>query len=620
MAAIPDKIAGYRLQKKISAGGMGAVYLATKTSDHGFEKQVAIKVMLPHIFDKEESRQLFIDEARLAAQLNHPNICQVFDFGNHSGVYYLVMEYVDGVRVLDVMQELLAKGSRIPAELAARIVADAARGLHFAHSLKSKEGLHLGVVHRDISPENIIVTRDGFTKVLDFGIARWENRASETQRNIIRGKAPYMSPEHASGAKLDARSDVFALGVLLHELLTLRPLFHRADFISTLKAVRTEQAPNLQTFREDLNPEIQRIVQEALQKPSAKRTASAELLSSHLEAFIRESGQAATSDALSTFLAAEILPSMQRKAQSEESMPNAFTRTMASTGDAFGTGGTEQLSEDNQSSLASLTASEDTGVWESSKGNEQPHAPLPLGHPTEMISDEVAFTGPKFATHPTDALVTDVSQVAFPAPTVVNAGLPAKPNTARNLILLAVCLAFVWTVGTWFKFPATEESVSTVVPKVLPKEVVKLERTLNFPAETEAAKIETTEESDQEIVAIQIQEEDRVENPNAVAAPIVEKTSPKAPVRKRSNKRTRKQVEKRTIPVDRTGKLSVQAIPWGIVHVNGKRLGTTPILAKELQVGTYLLEVRSPETEQVVHTESIEIEKGVHRKVKVRKR
>jgi serine/threonine protein kinase len=211
---------GYQLLGELKRGGMGAVYLARRQGAHGFERLVAIKTLLSELAGDSRLQQMFQDEARLMAQLHHPNIAQVYDFGERGGTLFLVMEYVPGISFVELARR------RPPAPVAARAIAEACRGLHAAHELTDRYGRSLGVVHRDISPSNLMLTYDGAVKVLDFGIAWNRARATpKTEYGTLKGKPPYMSPEQLRNQPLDRRADIYSVSLVLHELLTGRRMY-----------------------------------------------------------------------------------------------------------------------------------------------------------------------------------------------------------------------------------------------------------------------------------------------------------------------------------------------------------------------------------------------------------
>jgi len=227
----------YQLIKKLASGGMASIFLARQKGIEDFEKLLVVKRILPHLAENEEFIKMFLDEARIAARLNHPSIVQIFNLGAVGDTFFIAMEYVHGEDVRRVWKKSDAAGKPIPIPLVARIVMEVAAGLDYAHKKTDANGKPLGIVHRDISPQNILVTFEGGVKVVDFGIAKAADQATVTKSGVLKGKYSYMSPEQAAGQKIDRRSDIFALGIVMYELITGTRLFKRNNDINTLNAV-----------------------------------------------------------------------------------------------------------------------------------------------------------------------------------------------------------------------------------------------------------------------------------------------------------------------------------------------------------------------------------------------
>jgi len=217
----PIHLGKYELIKRIATGGMAEIYLARVSGLPGFEKIVVVKRILPQLATNQEFVQMFLDEARVAATLHHPNIVQMYDIGAVDGNYFISMEYLHGEDLRSIARAMRQKGQdRVPLEHALGIGVGIAAGLHYAHEKVGFDGKPLHIVHRDITPQNIFVTYDGGVKLVDFGIAKASNRASETRYGSLKGKIPYMSPEQCRSEPLDRRSDIFSLGILLYEQTT----------------------------------------------------------------------------------------------------------------------------------------------------------------------------------------------------------------------------------------------------------------------------------------------------------------------------------------------------------------------------------------------------------------
>lgn len=233
----PLRIGRYEVLNHLATGGMAQIYLARQTGLGEFERYVVLKTILRERASDQRFITMFLDEAKLAATLNHQNIAQVYEVDQADGQYYMAMEYVHGENARAILETTLRRGWTIPLELALMMMTGAAAGLHHAHERKNKQGQPLNIVHRDVSPANIMVGYDGSVKVLDFGIAKAEERATKTVGGTIKGKYGYMSPEQCKGKPIDRRSDIFALGICLYELTTLRRAFKGADDFETMKRI-----------------------------------------------------------------------------------------------------------------------------------------------------------------------------------------------------------------------------------------------------------------------------------------------------------------------------------------------------------------------------------------------
>ncbi len=234
---MPESFGRYQLLRRLALGGMGEVFLARQVGAGGFEKLLVVKRILPHLSEDEDFIEMLFDEARIAAALNHPNISQIFDLGEVEGVFYIAMEYIHGDSLRKVNARADEELGGLPLALKCRIIADAAAGLDFAHRAKTATGRPLGLIHRDISPQNILIGFNGSVKLIDFGVAKAAGKISNTLTGTIKGKYAYMSPEQARGEELDHRSDIFGLGTVFYEVLTSTRLFKRESDTATLKAV-----------------------------------------------------------------------------------------------------------------------------------------------------------------------------------------------------------------------------------------------------------------------------------------------------------------------------------------------------------------------------------------------
>jgi serine/threonine-protein kinase len=278
-------VGGYEILRKLSSGGMGSVYLARRRGALGFEKVVAIKTLLPRERDWEAARAMFLDEAQLVARLDHPAIAQVYDFGEDGERLFLAMEYVGGISFEELAQR------RPPPLVAARVMAEVCRGLHAAHEATDLRGEPLGVVHRDVSPQNLMLTFDGKVKVLDFGIAYLKSRsAPHTEVGIIKGKPSYMTPEQTRGERVDRRTDVFSACAVLHELLTGARLFTGESLYEVAIKIRDLWVEPPSTTAGVLPAGLDAIVMRGLAKAPDERYPTALGMAEALDAIVARDG------------------------------------------------------------------------------------------------------------------------------------------------------------------------------------------------------------------------------------------------------------------------------------------------------------------------------------------
>jgi serine/threonine-protein kinase len=263
----------YQLVERLAVGGMAELFVATSPGEHGFQKKVVIKRLLPHLIDDDTYNAMFIDEAKLTARLVHPKIAQTFELGKVDDALFIAMEYVDGIDVLALLREFAARGRRAESQLAAWIAHEVLDALDYAHQLTGDDGSRLKIVHRDISPSNILLSVRGDIKLVDFGIARQQDpdRAHKSKSGTLKGKYGYMSPEQVIEQSLDARSDLFSVGVVLAELLTGRRLFAATNELDVLIMVRDARLSRFDKYGADVDPELSGIVRKALRKSPDER-------------------------------------------------------------------------------------------------------------------------------------------------------------------------------------------------------------------------------------------------------------------------------------------------------------------------------------------------------------
>ncbi|HEY3270752.1 MAG TPA: protein kinase [Geothrix sp.] len=301
---ILEEYGNYFLLEKIAIGGMAELFKAQQRGVQGFQKIVAIKRILPHFSDNEDFVTMFIDEAKLAAQLTHPNIVQIFDLGKAGNSYYIAMEYVNGRDLRTLLRKVREYGLPFPEQVAAFVVMKVAAALDYAHRKRGFDDRELKLVHRDISPQNVILSTEGAVKLVDFGIAKAASKASHTVAGALKGKLLYMSPEQATGQPLDNRSDLYSLGLVLFELLTGERCFQADSELGVLEKVRLGRVSDLYSLNPNVSKEMVAIVNRALQKGVDHRYPSARFMERDLRDYLQRQGPPITEHDVAEYMQA----------------------------------------------------------------------------------------------------------------------------------------------------------------------------------------------------------------------------------------------------------------------------------------------------------------------------
>ena len=370
----------YTILRKITDGGTAEIFLAKQHGAQGFEKTVVLKRIFTTFYADPQFRHMLVDEAHVAMSLNHSNIVQVLDLGESDGRYFLALELVDGWSLDRVLKRAKAAGVQMPPALALYVTAEVCRALAYAHNKKRADGRPLGIVHRDVSPHNVLMSEQGEVKLTDFGIAK-SNKTEKSLGNLIKGKVAFMSPEQASAAPLDARSDLFSVGTMLYAMITRRHPFDAPTDYETLMLVKNGDFMPPETARPGLNPELYRVIRKAMGKQPADRYQKAEDMLVDVEQVMRVAfrplGQTELQRWLADLGAKDGIPPLTREAPPE---PPAARSTV---GPLHGGSGQESglvLSLDDAEEIRSADRPPPT----------PPHAPAP----TEVMTRPPAFTGP----------------------------------------------------------------------------------------------------------------------------------------------------------------------------------------------------------------------------------
>ncbi|MBI5489323.1 MAG: serine/threonine protein kinase [Deltaproteobacteria bacterium] len=281
---------GFKILRKLDAGGMAEVYHAEQESIEGFRKTVAVKKVLPHLVQNEKFLRMFLDEARLSLRMSHANVVQVFNVAKAGGSYYVIMEFVDGTNLKGITEFMRSRRTLIPIEQAVFVMVETCKGLQYAHTLTDRSGRALGIVHRDVSPPNILLSKQGEVKLVDFGLAKAADQLEHTDPGVVKGKFSYLSPEAVEGQTVDCRADIFAAGILLYEMLSGRRLFQGKTDYETVQQVRVAEIPPLSRINPAVPRDLERIVLRALAKDLRQRYQSAQEFGDDLYQFLFSHG------------------------------------------------------------------------------------------------------------------------------------------------------------------------------------------------------------------------------------------------------------------------------------------------------------------------------------------
>lgn len=292
----------YTLLRKLRSSGMAEIWLARQHGTEGFAKDVVIKRILPHLAEEEKLVTMFLDEARIAANLNHPNVVQIFDLGSDGIDYFIAMEYIKGFDLEQIADQLRERQLPFPYEYACRIVADTSLGLAYAHDCKSSDGAPLKVVHRDVSPQNVLVSESGVVKLIDFGIAKAQTSSTRTQHGHTKGKICYMSPEQMMARPLDRRSDIFSTGVVLYELICGHKPFEGENLLACFHQLMKQGIEPPSVYRPDIPEELENIIMKALERDREERYPTAAALRHDIERFLILGGYTVGPEHLADFL------------------------------------------------------------------------------------------------------------------------------------------------------------------------------------------------------------------------------------------------------------------------------------------------------------------------------
>ena len=559
----------YVLLDKLATGGMAELFLAKSLGEAGFERVCVIKRVLPHLASHPDFVAMFLDEGRLAARLHHPNIVQIFDLGREASHYYLAMEYLPGEDLSAVLRQGSVEGRQVPVDVALALVARAAEALHWVHTLTDDDGRALGAVHRDVSPSNLMVTYAGQVKVLDFGIAQ---AGAGMPVAGVRGKLGYLAPEQLLGDAVDARADVWALGVCLYELLTGASLRPRLSLSETVKHMQTTEVPSLRARRPDAPPGCEALVMQALAPDPRARLPNALALQLGLEEILRAHTGSVHGPPLGPFLAEWFGPDRASRKQ----RPLMLSPTVEPVQ------GTAPFLE----SIAEFEAK--------TRAHNAPGMPVMTVPVREAMAPPAArarrlFVSLAAATATLGAvcfLVLRGGVTPFLSHPMLPEPVPFNEPTPRTNLAPALAL----------------EPTST--PRLAP--AVQVPRVALPHPRPPASRPERAQLEVESSLPVDVFEDGRLlgKTPLRVMLPagphVLRFTSPGLGLL-RSEHMTLKPGEHREQRLDfAKGRLDVDAVPWADVYLDGKRLGATPLQSLSVWEGTHVLRLVAPQGEKTL--------------------
>ncbi|MCA9538092.1 MAG: protein kinase [Myxococcales bacterium] len=462
----PVPFGKYILLERISVGGMAEVFKAKAFGVEGFARCVAIKRILPHLAEDPRFVEMFINEARVAVQLNHANIAQVYELGRHENDHYIAMEYISGKDLLSLHQYARRTGDRLPVPLAVYVAAKVSEGLGYAHRKTGPDGQPLGIIHRDISPQNVLLSYEGAIKLIDFGIAKARIHSHQTQAGVLKGKFGYMSPEQITGKAVDQRSDIFALGTVVHEMLTGERLFFGDNDFLTLEKVRAAQVEPPSRYNPDVPPVLDEIILRALARDPGARYQSASQLADDLARYLHTSGNGVSSKAMTEWMRSRFIKDIAE----EEAKDEHFARLILSAeGELYEEAQSEEDATALWDPMTEMNAGEDDSAPPPHMPADNPSltAPTPLMMSQEMPSLTTPSPVPSAmmpkATPRPAGLAAAMAQVmpadgdattrdALTPPPQTAQMLPPGRRGARRDLIIALCvlgLAGVLGIGAY---------------------------------------------------------------------------------------------------------------------------------------------------------------------------
>lgn len=578
-----ERFGRYVLLEKLATGGMGEVYRAAAVGTAGFAKPLAIKRILPHLAEQQDFVNMLIDEAKISSSLTHPNILQVLDLGKHQGLYFIAMEFVAGQPLNRVLGSALRNQVRLPLEFCWQVIMEALKGLAFAHEKTDALGRSMGIIHRDISPQNILIGYDGTVRLADFGIAKAADRMTNTTTTgQIKGKPGYVAPEQVTGGDMDQRLDVYAMGVTLWEALAMRRMRKADNEMQVLLKAAEGTHPTFEALGVDVPPNLARVVYRALAKDPAERWPTARQFADALYAVLRDQGW---------HVQAVDVANMMR-----EYFPSETERERESQAH-FGRVITELAAADEEEVSAILERNSDVREVVKSGFDTPVSGRMPITVGNEDATRVAGGTPPPTLPTRSTGVVMGVAAGAMVAAlgfwglSRAAGGTQALPAHGTLVVETAPVGARVSVAGNW------QASVSPVVVRALPPGPTDVEVSLEgYQPQRQVVDIPSGSTRTLSLTLA------RAAPAPAAAAPAPVAERPANVDRHTPRERPRPRPAPSPAPVaaaggnDEPGQLDIQSEPWGRIYLDGKDTGRfTPAAGMTVSAGTHVVKLVNPD-------------------------
>ena len=577
----PQRFGRYVLLDRLGWGGMAEIFLALAQGEGGFEKYLVIKRILPHLASDPQFVKMFLREAKLAALLQHANIVQIFDVGRVGGELYIAMEYIEGTALNVILRECAERKTPLPVPLAMHIARDLLQGLSYAHSYKDRRGTHLQIIHRDISPSNVLLSIHGLAKLGDFGVARAENSEPLTQTGALKGKMSYLAPEQLAGSAIDQRADVFAAGIVLHEMLTGRRLFRGASDALTVWNIQFADVRKPSKLRAEVPPEVDEVVMKAVTRDLGQRyQTSGEFLRDFNDAWA-SSGTSATH---------EDVAALVRRLVGDQLTAREARLAATDANNTLLAGGAQREDLNNPTLSGEFDPEDETSDLRS------PLAGLPTrAEPTKDIRGHSSVVNRPPTANEREAPTPGRERGSRPEGTIANG------KGWRQGLLLAAAVGLTLSgvgVGWWLSQRGHSSNrgaplaaqTDTMTPAGGSGTRAKLATPADEPARSaaQAAAIAAPPRPPD----AQAARSPGAPKPAADARPAAVATKAAPGPRRRRHGGTSPKRHSRSPQA--FGTLEIITIPWTEVSLDNKPLGTTPIRNKSVPAGSYTLRLKNP--------------------------